>query len=138
VGRAVNRRLLTDGWHIDVVGRDRRRLPAIWPMPACGSTSVDREDASALTGAEAARATVTEPPRDRPWRIYSGYFRDPDGHLWRSCTTHSCKPRAAEDRCVTWWRDAFHPGNRNDGCTLRGHTMRMVRSDVTDTSIAAD
>jgi len=19
---------------------------------------------------------------DRPWGIYSGYFRDPDGHLW--------------------------------------------------------
>jgi Family of unknown function (DUF5937) len=22
------------------------------------------------------------PPSDRPWGIYSGYFRDPDGHLW--------------------------------------------------------
>jgi len=21
-------------------------------------------------------------PHDRPWGIYSGYFRDPDGHLW--------------------------------------------------------
>jgi hypothetical protein len=25
---------------------------------------------------------VTEEPHDRPWKIYSGYFRDPDGHLW--------------------------------------------------------
>jgi predicted lactoylglutathione lyase len=25
---------------------------------------------------------VTTPPHDRPWGIYSGYFRDPDGHLW--------------------------------------------------------
>lgn len=22
------------------------------------------------------------PARDRFWRGYSGYFRDPDGHLW--------------------------------------------------------
>jgi catechol 2,3-dioxygenase-like lactoylglutathione lyase family enzyme len=34
-----------------------------------------------LAAAEAAGATVT-PPHDRPWGIYSGYFRDPDGHLW--------------------------------------------------------
>ena len=32
--------------------------------------------------ARAAGATVAEPPRDRPWGIYSGYFQDPDGHLW--------------------------------------------------------
>jgi uncharacterized protein len=31
--------------------------------------------------AEAAGASVTT-PRDRPWGIYSGYFRDLDGHLW--------------------------------------------------------
>lgn len=34
-----------------------------------------------LARAEAAGATVTA-PRDRPWGIYSGYFRDADGHLW--------------------------------------------------------
>jgi len=32
--------------------------------------------------AESAGAAVTDPPHDRPWGIYSGYFRDPDGHLW--------------------------------------------------------
>jgi uncharacterized protein len=31
--------------------------------------------------AESAGASVT-PAHDRPWGIYSGYFRDPDGHLW--------------------------------------------------------
>jgi predicted lactoylglutathione lyase len=31
--------------------------------------------------AEAAGAAVTT-PRERPWGIYSGYFRDLDGHLW--------------------------------------------------------
>lgn len=35
-----------------------------------------------LRKAESCGATITEPPRDRPWGIYSGYFRDPDGHLW--------------------------------------------------------
>jgi uncharacterized protein len=35
-----------------------------------------------LTQAQAAGATLTDGPHDRPWGIYSGYFRDPDGHLW--------------------------------------------------------
>jgi uncharacterized protein len=34
-----------------------------------------------LERAAAAGASVT-PPHDRPWGIYSGYFRDLDGHLW--------------------------------------------------------
>jgi uncharacterized protein len=35
-----------------------------------------------LARAETAGATLTDRPHDRPWGIYSGYFRDPDGHLW--------------------------------------------------------
>ncbi len=35
-----------------------------------------------LAQAEAAGATLTDRAHDRPWGIYSGYFRDPDGHLW--------------------------------------------------------
>ena len=35
-----------------------------------------------LSQAERAGATLTGRPHDRPWGIYSGYFRDPDGHLW--------------------------------------------------------
>jgi uncharacterized protein len=35
-----------------------------------------------LARARAAGATITDPPHERPWGIYSGYFRDPDGHLW--------------------------------------------------------
>ncbi len=34
-----------------------------------------------LEKAASAGATVT-PAHERPWGIYSGYFRDPDGHLW--------------------------------------------------------
>lgn len=43
-----------------------------------GKADVD----AVLAEAEAAGATVTERPHDRPWGIYSGYFRDLDGHLW--------------------------------------------------------
>ncbi len=32
--------------------------------------------------AQKAGATITDPPRDRFWGGYSGYFLDPDGHLW--------------------------------------------------------
>lgn len=32
--------------------------------------------------AERAGAVVTDPPHDRFWGGYSGYFQDPDGHLW--------------------------------------------------------
>jgi uncharacterized protein len=35
-----------------------------------------------IAGAAAAGATVVAAPHDRPWGIYSGYFQDPDGHLW--------------------------------------------------------
>ncbi len=35
-----------------------------------------------IAQARAAGASVTESPHDRPWGIYSGYFHDPDGHLW--------------------------------------------------------
>lgn len=37
---------------------------------------------SVLRAAQSAGATMTGPPHDRPWGIYSGYFQDPDGHLW--------------------------------------------------------
>jgi uncharacterized protein len=42
-----------------------------------------KEEVDALLAqAEAAGATLTDQAHDRPWGIYSGYFRDPDGHLW--------------------------------------------------------
>jgi catechol 2,3-dioxygenase-like lactoylglutathione lyase family enzyme len=48
-----------------------------------GHLAPSREDVDALLArAEAAGATVTDRPHERPWGIYSGYFRDPDGHLW--------------------------------------------------------
>src|SRR5690242_9403615 len=56
--------------------------------PASGEFSLGHLVASraevdtVLSQAVAAGATLTDQPHDRPWGIYSGYFRDPDGHLW--------------------------------------------------------
>jgi catechol 2,3-dioxygenase-like lactoylglutathione lyase family enzyme len=48
-----------------------------------GQLVASRADVDAmLAEAEAAGATLSGGPRERPWGIYSGYFRDPDGHLW--------------------------------------------------------
>lgn len=37
---------------------------------------------SAMRRAEQAGAKITDPAHDRFWGGYSGYFQDPDGHLW--------------------------------------------------------
>ena len=56
--------------------------------PSTGAFSIghlvsSKEDVdSVLAEAEAAGATLTDKPHERPWGIYSGYFRDLDGHLW--------------------------------------------------------
>jgi catechol 2,3-dioxygenase-like lactoylglutathione lyase family enzyme len=56
--------------------------------PASGEFSIGHmvestaEVDALLAQAEAAGATLTDRAHDRPWGIYSGYFHDPDGHLW--------------------------------------------------------
>jgi catechol 2,3-dioxygenase-like lactoylglutathione lyase family enzyme len=48
-----------------------------------GQMVASKPDVDALLAkAEAAGATLTDEPHERPWGIYSGYFRDLDGHLW--------------------------------------------------------
>jgi catechol 2,3-dioxygenase-like lactoylglutathione lyase family enzyme len=48
-----------------------------------GQLVAKKADVDALLAeAEAAGATLTDEPHERPWGIYSGYFRDLDGHLW--------------------------------------------------------
>ena len=48
-----------------------------------GHAVASRDEVDAvLSEAKAAGATVTGGPHERPWGLYSGYFRDPDGHLW--------------------------------------------------------
>ncbi|MBO0705731.1 MAG: VOC family protein [Candidatus Dormibacteraeota bacterium] len=44
--------------------------------------------------AESAGASVTDRPHERAWGIYSGYFQDPDGHLWEILWNPSLDPDA--------------------------------------------
>ena len=81
---------LDSGLIVSLYGRDDLAADANVTFDAPGRSEFSighlvaaREDVDAvLAEAEAAGATLTEPPRERPWGIYSGYFRDPDGHLW--------------------------------------------------------
>lgn len=58
------------------------------PSPSTGQFSIghavgSREEVDALLqAAEDAGATVTVRAYDRSFGVYSGYFQDPDGHLW--------------------------------------------------------
>lgn len=81
---------LDGGLILALYGRDDLAADAnaTFDAPGRGEFSIghlvaSREDVDAvLQQAVAAGATLTEEPHDRPWGIYSGYFRDPDGHLW--------------------------------------------------------
>ena len=44
------------------------------------SSKVEVDTVMAQAGA--AGATIVKPPHDTFWGGYSGYFQDPDGHLW--------------------------------------------------------
>lgn len=67
------------------LGKDAN-VPAGQPSPcefSIGHVVSSKEEVDAvLAAARAAGATMTDDAHDRPWGIYSGYFRDPDGHLW--------------------------------------------------------
>ena len=81
---------LSDGLMLALYPRSELAKDADIPLapPKSGEFSIGhivprKADVDAvLAQAAAAGATVTEEPHDRPWKIYSGYFRDPDGHLW--------------------------------------------------------
>jgi len=48
-----------------------------------GHVVLSKTDVDAvMERAQKAGATITDPARDRFWGGYSGYFQDPDGHLW--------------------------------------------------------
>ena len=48
-----------------------------------GQVVTSKEEVDAVVAqAERAGAVVTDRPHDRFWGGYSGYFHDPDGHLW--------------------------------------------------------
>jgi hypothetical protein len=57
----------------------RSRLGAV----SIGHIVNSKEEVDLLMGqAEQAGAVITDPAQDRFWGGYSGYFHDPDGHLW--------------------------------------------------------
>jgi len=74
---------------------------ATFDAPGSGEFSLghlvgSRDEVDAvLAVAEAAGATLTEQPHERPWGIYSGYFRDPDGHLWEVIWNPRLAPASA-------------------------------------------
>ena len=81
---------LADGLILSLYPRSELAKDANVPFgpPKSGEFSIGhlvagRADVDALLAqAKAAGATLTDRAHDRPWGIYSGYFRDPDGHLW--------------------------------------------------------
>ena len=81
---------LDDGLMLSIYPRTELAKDALVPLAPAkpGEFSVGHAVASrvevdeVISQAEAAGAAVTDRPHDRPWGIYSGYFQDPDGHLW--------------------------------------------------------
>ena len=81
---------LDGGLMLSIYPRSELAKDALVPLTAAkpGEFSIGQVVATrpevdeVIAQAQAAGATVTDPPHDRPWGIYSGYFQDPDGHLW--------------------------------------------------------
>lgn len=81
---------LQDGLILSLYPRTELAKDARIPLgpPKSGEFSIGQavgskaEVDAVLAQAQAAGAVLTDQPHDRPWGIYSGYFRDPDGHLW--------------------------------------------------------
>jgi len=48
--------------------------------------------------AENAGAKITDPAHDRFWGGYSGYFQDPDGHLWEIAWNPAWEVRDGEEQ----------------------------------------
>jgi uncharacterized protein len=61
-------------------------VPLAGPSPiqfSLGHNVGSRDEVDAVMAqAAAAGATITDPARDRFFGGYSGYFQDPDGHVW--------------------------------------------------------
>jgi hypothetical protein len=70
----------------------RKELAKDAKLPQAAASSLEfslgylverKDEVDELLGkAEAAGGTITDQPHDRAWGIYSGYFKDLDGHLW--------------------------------------------------------
>jgi catechol 2,3-dioxygenase-like lactoylglutathione lyase family enzyme len=71
------------------------KIPESPPSPAelsLGHIVKSKEEVDAIMRQAAkAGATITDPAHDRFWGGYSGYFQDPDGHLWEIAWNPSWK-----------------------------------------------
>jgi catechol 2,3-dioxygenase-like lactoylglutathione lyase family enzyme len=93
---------LDGGLILALYGRDDLAKDAAIPVgsPSSGEFSLGHAVASReavdelLERAVAAGAEATGEPHDRPWGIYSAYFRDPDGHLWEIIWNPNLDPGA--------------------------------------------
>jgi len=56
------------------------RSPAEFTIAHNVSSKVEVD--AVMAQAQRAGAVITDPAHDRFWGGYSGYFQDPDGHLW--------------------------------------------------------
>src|SRR5689334_16534714 len=75
-----------------------------------------------LKQAAAAGASVT-PPHDRPWGIYSGYFRDPDGHLWELIWRADGRSETADPSC--WSLQRRRPRGAHDSRLEQRGDLRL-------------
>jgi len=56
--------------------------PSVTEMTLGHNVSSRTEVDQVMMQAESAGATITKPAHHTFWGGYSGYFQDPDGHLW--------------------------------------------------------
>ncbi|MCT9620018.1 VOC family protein [Curtobacterium sp. C2H10] len=79
---------LDDGLIVSVYGRDDMAKDSGTALATAPSSTIghfvdSQADAEAfLDRARAAGATMLAAPYTRPWGMWSGFFQDPDGHLW--------------------------------------------------------
>ncbi len=81
---------LQHGLKLAIFPRSDLALDAKVPLSASAATectighyvSSKQEVDAVMEHAKQAGAIITDPAHDRPWPIYSGYFQDPDCHLW--------------------------------------------------------
>ena len=71
------------------------------PRPQSGEFSLaqlvrSRAEVDVLLEQAASAGAAVTPAHDRPWGVYSGYFRDPDGHLWEIIWHPNRGPAAPE------------------------------------------
>ena len=67
------------------LGRDAKLLiaqPPVGPFSIGHNVATRDEVDQVIAEARAAGGQIHEEPRERAWGGYSGYFQDPDGHLW--------------------------------------------------------